>query len=79
MAPDGTVTLVTGAGRGSAPDPLRDPAPDRPAGLLPLELHVTSWVFPRGHRIRLAHQQRPVADDLADTVPGHGHAASGPD
>src|SRR3984957_17941980 len=24
------------------------------AGALPLELHVTSWVFPRGHRIRLA-------------------------
>jgi uncharacterized protein len=22
--------------------------------MLPLELHVTSWVFPRGHRIRLA-------------------------
>ena len=38
----------------------------RPAALLPLELHVTSWVFPRGHRIRLARQQRHVADDLAD-------------
>ncbi|HXZ73496.1 MAG TPA: hypothetical protein VEH31_21840, partial [Streptosporangiaceae bacterium] len=23
-------------------------------GALPVELHVTSWVFPRGHRIRLA-------------------------
>jgi uncharacterized protein len=52
VAPDGTVTLITGAGRSGAPDPLRDPpAPD---GTLPLELHVTSWVFPRGHRIRLA-------------------------
>ena len=29
------------------------PAPGAP-GALPLELHVTSWVFPRGHRIRLA-------------------------
>ena len=85
VAPDGTVTLVTGAGRAGVADPLRDPevtgregAPasaDGTAaegtaagetaagggrrgaaagGTLPLELHVTSWVFPRGHRIRLA-------------------------
>ena len=61
VAPDGTVTLVTGAGRGGEPDPLRDPAvagreaaPAVAEGGLPLELHVTSWVFPRGHRIRLA-------------------------
>jgi uncharacterized protein len=73
VAPDGTVTLVTGAGRAGRPDPMRDrgslpagvgagagvasgaaPAsPDRPGALL-LELHVTSWVFPRGHRIRLS-------------------------
>lgn len=53
VAPDGTVTLVTGAGRAGVPDPLRDPAPAAD-GALPLELHVTSWVFPRGHRIRLA-------------------------
>src|SRR5207344_9049 len=84
VAPDGTVTLVTGGGRVGRPDPQRDggslpgsavpparPAPGaRPAAgappapgarpapaaraVLPLELHVTSWVFPRGHRIRLA-------------------------
>jgi uncharacterized protein len=64
VAPDGTVVLVTGAGRPSRPDPMRDapgpgepPAPEPPdAGPpgLPLQLHVTSWVFPRGHRIRLA-------------------------
>jgi hypothetical protein len=53
VAPDGTSTLVTGAGRASAPDPRRDPLPGGD-GLLPLDLHVTSWVFPRGHRIRLA-------------------------
>jgi uncharacterized protein len=65
VAPDGSVTLVTGAGRAGRPDPLRDrgslpAAPsatwstsDEP-GRLPLELHVTSWVFPRGHRIRLS-------------------------
>ena len=60
VAPDGTVTLITGAGRPGPPDPLRDtPAPDAAVSTasadgLPLELHVTSWVFPRGHRIRLA-------------------------
>jgi len=52
VAPDGTVTLITGAGRAAVADPLRDPP--AAAGALPLELHVTSWVFPRGHRIRLA-------------------------
>jgi len=54
VAPDGTVTLVTGAGRAGQPDPLRDTATSGEPGCLPLELHVTSWVFPRGHRIRLS-------------------------
>jgi uncharacterized protein len=83
VAPDGTATLVTGAGRAGVPDPLRDTgaagrgaaagdgaaaggggaagaegrtagADGGAAGALPLELHVTSWVFPRGHRVRLA-------------------------
>ncbi len=73
VAPDGTVTLVTGAGRAGRADPLRarhcvpggaaaaatigsapEPATTREPGCLPLELHVTSWVFPRGHRIRLS-------------------------
>jgi uncharacterized protein len=66
VAPDGTVTLVTGGGRAGRPDPERDggplpgsavgpaqPAPGTPEAL-PLELHATSWVFPRGHRVRLA-------------------------
>jgi uncharacterized protein len=58
VAPDGTVTLVTGAGRSGRPDPVRDrgvvPATLDEPGCLALELHVTSWVFPRGHRIRLS-------------------------
>jgi putative CocE/NonD family hydrolase len=67
VAPDGTVSLVTGAGRAAGPDPLRDAGslpggPPSSGGAVPaggpvplrLELHVTSWVFPRGHRIRLA-------------------------
>ena len=53
VAPDGTVTLVTGAGRAATPDLLRDAKPTAPGGL-PLDLHVTSWVFGRGHRIRLS-------------------------
>ncbi|MFY9531862.1 MAG: CocE/NonD family hydrolase [Candidatus Acidiferrales bacterium] len=57
VAPDGTVTLVTGAGlnaaqRSSSTSPA-DPEPGR-VYQLEIELHVTSWVFPRGHRIRLA-------------------------
>ncbi len=64
VAPDGTTTLVAGGGRSDRPDPLRDPAAPEPgpsgAGAepqpdwLPLQLHACSWVFPRGHRIRLA-------------------------
>jgi len=64
VAPDGTATLVAGGGRSDRPDPLRDPAEPVPgpggAGgdpapdWLPLPLHACSWVFPRGHRIRLA-------------------------
>lgn len=53
VAPDGTSTLVTGAGRAAKPDPLRDPLPAGD-GLHAFDLHVTSWVFPRGHRVRLA-------------------------
>ncbi len=34
--------------------PPARPATSTEPGGLPLELHVTSWVFPRGHRIRLS-------------------------
>lgn len=64
VAPDGTTTLVAGGGRSERPDPLRDPAAPvpGPGGVgseaepdwLPLPLHACSWVFPAGHRIRLA-------------------------
>ncbi len=57
VAPDGTVTMITGAGQGgaqrdSAASPV-DLEPDRKY-LIPIELHVTSWRFPIGHRIRVA-------------------------
>jgi predicted acyl esterase len=53
VAPDGTVTLVTGGGRPACADVLRDAAPASSGGMV-LDLHVTSWVFPRGHKVRLA-------------------------
>jgi hypothetical protein len=57
VAPDGTVTMVAGAGfngthRRSAADPQALRPGERMA--LDVEMHFTSWVFPRGHRIRLA-------------------------
>ena len=57
VAPSGEVTLVTGAGIDGA---QRESAA-RPAALTPnkmyaidVPLHFTSWVFPPGHRIRIA-------------------------
>jgi predicted acyl esterase len=57
IAPDGTVTQVAGAGLNGA----HRLSAERPIQLNPGEefnlaykLHFTSWVFPRGHRIRLA-------------------------
>ncbi len=57
VAPDGTVTLVTGAALNGAHRESRvNPQPLDPGEVYPLqfELHFTSWVFPRGHRIRIA-------------------------
>jgi putative CocE/NonD family hydrolase len=57
VAPDGTVTQVTGAAmNGTHRISARDPkalVPGEPFEL-DIEMHFTSWVFPRGHRIRLA-------------------------
>ena len=57
VAPDGAVTLVTGgalsaAQRDSAVSP-RPLVPFRPY-VLHVPLHFTSWIFPSGHRIRVA-------------------------
>jgi putative CocE/NonD family hydrolase len=57
VAPDGTVTLVANAGQNGAHRmSARDPKAIEPGVRFPLEieLHFTSWVFPKGHRIRLA-------------------------
>ena len=57
VAPDGTVTQVTGAGLNGA---QRDSASE-PKGLVPnqsypldIEMHLATWTFPKGHCIRLA-------------------------
>jgi uncharacterized protein len=57
VAPDGTVTQVAGAGQNGAHRiSAREPKAIEPVQPFPLEIemHFTSWVFPKGHRIRLA-------------------------
>jgi hypothetical protein len=57
VAPDGTVTQITGAGiNGAQRDSMSEPHDLEPGKLYPLniEMHLTSWVFPKGHRIRVA-------------------------
>jgi predicted acyl esterase len=57
VAPDGTVTQVAGAGlNGAHRDSAEKPEALEPGRIYPLEIemHFTSWVFPKGHRIRLA-------------------------
>jgi len=57
IAPDGTVTQVAGAGiSGAHRKSAEEPEALVPGQVYKLEydLHFTSWVFPRGHRIRLA-------------------------
>jgi hypothetical protein len=57
VAPDGTVTLITGAGfNGTHRNSAREPEMIEPGISFPLkiEMHFTSWTFPTGHRIRLS-------------------------
>ncbi|MGA2858261.1 MAG: CocE/NonD family hydrolase [Candidatus Sulfotelmatobacter sp.] len=57
VAPDGTVALVTGAGTsGAQRDSMTDPRDLEPGNVyfLNIQMHLTSWIFPKGHRIRLA-------------------------
>jgi len=56
VAPDGQVTLVTGAGaNGTHCESAEKPKPIVAGEMFPLdiELHATSWTFRRGHRIRI--------------------------
>jgi predicted acyl esterase len=57
VAPDGTVTQVTGAGlNGAQRDGASEPKDLVPAQIYPLdiEMHLATWTFPKGHRIRLS-------------------------
>jgi len=57
VAPDGTVTQITGAGlNGAQRDSMSEPRDLEPGKVysLAIEMHLTSWVFPKGHRIRVA-------------------------
>jgi uncharacterized protein len=57
VAPDGSVTMVTGAGiNGAQRDSMAAPEDLVPGKVYPLalDLHLASWVFPKGHRIRIA-------------------------
>jgi uncharacterized protein len=57
VAPDGTVTQITGAGiNGAQRESMSDPKDLEPSKMysIPIEMHLTSWVFPKGHRIRVA-------------------------
>lgn len=57
VAPDGQVTQVAGAAfNGTHRNSARTPEAIVPDEVFPLEidLHFTSWVFPKGHRIRVA-------------------------
>ena len=57
VAPDGVVTQITGAGmNGAQRESMSEPRDLEPGKIYPLdiEMHLTSWVFPKGHRIRIA-------------------------
>jgi hypothetical protein len=57
VSPDGTVTQITGAGiNGAQRESMSDPHDLEPGKMyaLDIEMHLTSWVFPKGHRIRVA-------------------------
>jgi uncharacterized protein len=57
IAPDGTVTQITGAGlNGAQRDSMSQPQDLEPGKNYQLEIatHLTSWLFPKGHRIRIA-------------------------
>ena len=57
VAPDGQVTQVAGAAfNGTHRNSAREPQDIVPGEVFPVDikLHFTSWVFPKGHRIRVA-------------------------
>ena len=57
VSPDGSVSLITGAAQnGGHLRSAKEPEPLVPGKAYPfdVDMHFTSWVFPKGHRIRLS-------------------------
>jgi predicted acyl esterase len=57
VAPDGTVTQITGAGiNGAQRESMTEPRDLEPGKIysLDIDMHLTSWAFPKNHRIRVA-------------------------
>lgn len=57
VAPDGSVTLITGAGiNGTHRESSENPSYLHPGEIYPLAvpLHFTSWVFEKGHKVRVS-------------------------
>ena len=57
VAPNGQVTQITGAGlSGAQRDSMTEPKALEPGKFYPLdiEMHLTTWIFPKGHRIRVS-------------------------
>ena len=71
VAPDGTVTQITGAGiNGAQRDSMSEPRDLEPGKVYPLdiEMHLTSWVFPEGTSHSRGDFECFVADDVADSL-----------
>jgi hypothetical protein len=86
VAPDGSVTMVTGAGiNGAQRNSMAQPEDLVPGKLYPLsfDLHLASWVFPKGHRIRVAVSNAlwpmnwPTPYPMTTSLTLGGDAASG--
>jgi putative CocE/NonD family hydrolase len=57
VAPDGQVTFVTGAGiNGAQRNSMAQPEDLEPGKIyrLSIDLHLASWLFPKGHRVRIS-------------------------
>jgi len=57
VAPDGSVTQITGAGlNGAQRESMSEPRDLEPGKVyaLKIPMHLSSWMFPKGHRIRVA-------------------------
>ena len=71
VAPDGTVTMVTGAGlNGAQRDSASEPTDLEPGRVYPLtiDMHFTSWVFPARTPHSFGRLQRSLAHDLAYAI-----------